>query len=391
MPLDKQRLLDRLRGLAFPGYSRDVVSLGVVRDLAIDGTVVEVVVDGAELAPAAREQLERGIRATLSAVDGVDEVRVRDVKSAGSPALKVVGSRPPRGVAAGGGVDRGLIPDVRRVIAVASGKGGVGKSTVAVNLAVALAAEGLRVGLLDADIYGPSIPLMFGLAGERPSFDDESRRLLPFDRCGVRLMSLGFLIEDADTAVIWRGPMVMKALEQLLGEVAWGALDVLVVDMPPGTGDAQLTMSQRVQLAGAVIVTTPQDVALADAIKGINMFRKVGVPLLGLVENMSYFRCPHCGERSEIFSHGGGRVQAERLDVPFLGEVPLDATLRASGDDGRPVVDAAPASALAGVFRAIARDVARSLALGPPDGEPATDAAGVFDRFRRLWKDPGSA
>jgi ATP-binding protein involved in chromosome partitioning len=305
--------------------------------------------------------------------------------------LKVVGARPRPTVAASGGVDAGLLPGVRHVIAVASGKGGVGKSTVAVNLAVALARGGARVGLLDADIYGPSIPLMFGLTGQTPEFDRKTGRLQPFERYGVRVMSLGFLIADADTAVIWRGPMVMKALEQLLGEVAWGELDVLVVDMPPGTGDAQLTLSQRVQLAGAVIVTTPQDVALADAIKGINMFRKVDVPLLGLVENMSYFNCPHCGERSEIFGHGGGRDAATRLGVPFLEHLPLDTAIRLSGDRGRPVVDELPDSSLAEAFSRIASQVKRSLKLDTVD-QPKKPAAagGMLDRFRRIWNDSDS-
>jgi ATP-binding protein involved in chromosome partitioning len=200
------------------------------------------------------------------------------------------------------------------------GKGGVGKSTVAVNLAIGLAQKGARVGLLDADIYGPSIPLMMGV-DERPDIDPSGRSIVPFDRFGVRFMSLGFLV-DKDAAVIWRGPMVMKAIEQLLRDVLWGELDVLVVDMPPGTGDAQLTLSQKVNLSGAVIVTTPQDVALADAIKGVAMFRKVGVPVLGIVENMSFFHCPHCGNRTDVFGHGGGRREATRLEAPFLGEIP---------------------------------------------------------------------
>jgi ATP-binding protein involved in chromosome partitioning len=249
---------------------------------------------------------------------------------------------------------------VKHVIAVASGKGGVGKSTVAVNLAVALAGGGAKVGLLDADIYGPSIPLMMGV-DEKPDLDPSGRALLPFVRFGVSFMSLGFLVEK-DTAVIWRGPMVMKAVEQLLRDVAWGDLDVLVVDMPPGTGDAQLTLSQKVRLSGAVIVTTPQDVALADASKGVAMFRKVGVPVLGIVENMSSFSCPHCGGRTDIFGHGGGRSEALRLDVPFLGEIDLDPAIRDGGDSGRPLVDGSPNSPRADAFRAIARKVLLALA-----------------------------
>jgi ATP-binding protein involved in chromosome partitioning len=259
-------------------------------------------------------------------------------------------------------------------VAVASGKGGVGKSTVAVNLGVALAQGGWRVGLLDADIYGPSIPLMMGV-DEQPRLDDEGVRIVPFERHGLRFMSLGFLV-DKRSAVIWRGPMVMKAVDQLLRDVAWGDLDILVVDMPPGTGDAQLTLSQRVRLAGAVIVTTPQDVALADAVKGVAMFRKVGVPVLGIVENMSFFSCPHCGERTDIFGHGGGRAEAGRSGVPFLGEIPLHLSIRDSGDTGQPIVASAPDSDPATRFRGIAARVRESLTSEPDD------AGGWFARLR---------
>jgi ATP-binding protein involved in chromosome partitioning len=298
-------------------------------------------------------------------------------------------SRPPSNVVAGG-IESELLPSVRHVVAVASGKGGVGKSTVAVNLAVALAREGASVGLLDADVYGPSIPLMLGQDGQ-PRFDAARRLAVPFERHGIRFMSLGFLA-PREEAIIWRGPMVMKAIDELLRNVDWGELDVLVVDMPPGTGDAQLTLSQKIRLAGAVIVTTPQDVALADAIKGIAMFRKVGVPILGLVENMSHFACPHCGERSEIFGHGGGRRQAERLDVPFLGEIPLDAAIRDGGDTGRPVAAEAPGSAQAEAFCAIARRVASSLGLAdaePPSSGADRDRPGLLGRLRDTLS-PGS-
>jgi ATP-binding protein involved in chromosome partitioning len=232
---------------------------------------------------------------------------------------------------------------------------------VAVNLAVALARAGARAGLLDADVYGPSIPLMMG-TDEPPRLTAGQRRLLPFERFDVRFMSLGFLVEK-ESAVIWRGPMVMKAITQLLGDVDWGALDVLVVDLPPGTGDAQLTLSQKVRLAGAVIVTTPQDVALADAVKAVAMFRKVDVPILGIVENMSYFACPHCGGRSEIFGHGGGRATAERLRVPFLGEIPLDPRIR-EGDVGAPAA-AETEGPRADAFAALAERVPAAVAQPP--------------------------
>jgi ATP-binding protein involved in chromosome partitioning len=243
-----------------------------------------------------------------------------------------------------------LLPDVKFIVAIASGKGGVGKSTTAVNLAVALAAQGLAVGLLDADIYGPSLPQMLG-AREKPR--TEGQKLIPIQRWGLQAMSIGFLV-DADTAMIWRGPMVMGALEQMMGQVSWGKLDIMVVDMPPGTGDAQLTMSQRVPLAGAVIVSTPQDVALIDAKRGVKMFEKVNVPVLGLIENMSFFCCPKCGERTEIFGHGGARTEAGRMGVEFLGELPLKLAIRELADAGTPIVAARPETEEAGHYRAIA-------------------------------------
>jgi ATP-binding protein involved in chromosome partitioning len=243
---------------------------------------------------------------------------------------------------------------VRAIIAVASGKGGVGKSTVAVNLALGLKANGLTVGVLDADIDGPSMPRMLGISG-RPSSAD-GKILRPMENYGIKCMSIGFLVPE-DTAMIWRGPMVMGALQQMLRDVAWGELDAMIVDMPPGTGDAQLTMAQQVSLAGAVIVSTPQDIALIDARRGLAMFNKVNVPVLGIIENMSYFLCPHCGERSEIFSHGGARREAGRLGTEFLGEVPIDLKIRETSDEGRPIVISEPNSPSAQTFRDIAARV----------------------------------
>ena len=243
-----------------------------------------------------------------------------------------------------------LLPEVRKIVAVASGKGGVGKSTTAVNLAVALAAQGLRVGLLDADIYGPSLPQMLG-AQEKPR--TEGQQIIPLQRWGLKAMSIGFLV-DAETPMIWRGPMVMGALEQMMGQVAWGALDIMVVDMPPGTGDAQLTMSQRVPLAGAVIVSTPQDVALLDARRGVKMFEKVNVPVLGVIENMSYYCCPNCNHRTDIFGHGGARAEAARMGVEFLGELPLKIDIRLLADAGTPIVAARPETEEAQSYRRIA-------------------------------------
>ncbi len=243
------------------------------------------------------------------------------------------------------------IPGVAAVIAVASGKGGVGKSTTALNLALGLRDLGLRVGLLDADIYGPSVPRLTGIR-EKPELNDE-RKMIPIQRFGLAVMSIGFLVEE-DTAMIWRGPMVMSAITQMLRDVAWGTLDVLVVDMPPGTGDAQLTLAQNVPLKGAVIVSTPQDLSLIDARRGLAMFTKVNVPVLGIVENMSYFQCPHCGGRSDIFGHGGARHEAERLGVPFLGEVPLHMDIREKSDSGLPVAVSDPDGVHAKIYRDIA-------------------------------------
>ena len=253
------------------------------------------------------------------------------------------------------------IPGVKKIIAVASGKGGVGKSTTAANLALGLAALGLKVGVLDADIYGPSVPRLFGLKG-KPSLVD-GRIMKPMEAFGLKIMSIGFLVED-DTPMIWRGPMVMSAITQMLREVAWGELDILVTDMPPGTGDAQLTMAQAVPLAGAVIVSTPQDLSLIDARRAVAMFGRVEVPVLGIVENMSYFVCPHCNTRSDIFAHGGARHEAERLGVPFLGEVPLHMSIRETSDSGRPLVATDPQGPHAAAYMAIARLVEARLAGG---------------------------
>ncbi|HZN54306.1 MAG TPA: Mrp/NBP35 family ATP-binding protein [Candidatus Polarisedimenticolaceae bacterium] len=337
MPVSERDVLEALSGVRYPGFTRDIVAFGVIRDLAIAEGAVSFRLELGPGNPAVRGTIEREARAALERLPGVTSVMIH-----GAPAAA------PAHAPGAGALDAALLPGVRHTIAVASGKGGVGKSTVAVNLAAGLARRGRRVGLLDADIYGPSIPLMMGV-DERPRIDPTGRSILPFDRWGVRFMSLGFLV-DKDTAVIWRGPMVMKAIEQLLRDVQWGELDVLVVDMPPGTGDAQLTLSQKIRLAGAVIVTTPQDVALADAIKGVAMFRKVGVPVLGIVENMSVFRCPHCGGLSDVFGSGGGRREAKRLGVPLLGEIPLDGAIREGGDAGRPVTAPGGDSPLAAGF-----------------------------------------
>ena len=250
------------------------------------------------------------------------------------------------------------ISGVKHIIAVASGKGGVGKSTTAGNLALAFQANGLRVGILDADIYGPSMPRLLAIT-DRPEMASENM-LKPMQKYGLEVMSMGFLV-DEDTPMIWRGPMVISAITQMLKDVAWGELDIMVVDMPPGTGDAQLTMAQQVPLAGAVIVSTPQDLSLIDARRGLNMFKRVDVPVLGIIENMSYFLCPKCGERSDIFSHGGARAEAQKLKVPFLGELPLHMSIRETSDSGRPIVASEPESAHSGLYKEIAAAVWKGL------------------------------
>jgi ATP-binding protein involved in chromosome partitioning len=336
---------DALKGVKFPGMSRDIVAFGFVQRVTASAGSVSVDLQMSTHNPAAGEKVRDEVERTLRALPGVAAVQVNMnvVKPQGreESAQKAIAR------------DSGLIPEVKRVVAVASGKGGVGKSTVAANLAVALAQLGHRVGLLDVDIYGPSVPTMFGIT-QRPRVIDN--RIFPFEKYGLRLMSLGFILET-DTPVIWRGPMVMKAIEQMLGDVEWGALDYLILDLPPGTGDAQLTVTQRVQLAGAVIVTTPQDVALIDARKGLAMFRKVNVPVLGIVENMSTFICPHCGHATDIFKRDGGRKTADLLGTAFLGSIPLDPQIVLGGDAGVPISVADPKGHHGEAFRRVAREV----------------------------------
>ncbi|MEC8792907.1 MAG: Mrp/NBP35 family ATP-binding protein [Pseudomonadota bacterium] len=354
--IDEAGVLAALATVIEPDSGRDVVSLKMVSGLVVkDGNVgFSLEVDPAR--GEALEPLRQAAEAAVFALDGVSSVTaVLTAHSAGGESAAP--AAPPRGdTGAGlGGARAPLLPDVGAIIAVASGKGGVGKSTVACNLALGLARLGLSVGLLDADIYGPSLPRMMGATG-RPSTDDAGKTLIPMAAHGLKCMSIGFMVAE-DSPMIWRGPMVMSALEQMLRDVAWGALDVLVVDMPPGTGDAQLTMAQRVPLAGAVIVSTPQDIALLDARKGLNMFRKVSVPVLGIVENMSFFHCPKCGERSDIFGHGGARADAEAYGVDFLGEVPLHMAIRSAGDGGAPIVVGASESPEATAFMTVAAAV----------------------------------
>ncbi len=370
MSVTQQQVLDALAGVRSPrGVA--LTNAGVLSPITVgDGKVFfSINVDAAEARAweTVRAQAESAVKAIPGVVGAMIALTAERKAGAAAPppphrpapghshgVAPVAAHRPPPNPAGSPMARQSEIPGVAAVIAVASGKGGVGKSTTALNLALGLRDLGLRVGLLDADIYGPSVPRLTGIRG-KPELNAD-RKMIPIERFGLAVMSIGFLVEE-DTAMIWRGPMVMSAITQMLRDVAWGTLDVLVVDMPPGTGDAQLTLAQNVPLKGAVIVSTPQDLSLIDARRGLAMFTKVNVPVLGIVENMSYFQCPHCGTRSDIFGHGGARHEADRLGVPFLGEIPLHMAIRATSDSGNPVVASEPDGPHAAIYRAIAAKV----------------------------------
>jgi ATP-binding protein involved in chromosome partitioning len=362
MAVNKEQVLAALEGVATPSGT-PLPRTGALSDVVAGDSKVffSITVDAAEVK--AWEPVRKRAEEVVRALPGVQSALVA------LTAERRAGAAPPRPPPGRAMPARGApraealqgVPDVAAIIAVASGKGGVGKSTTAVNLALGLSALGLKVGILDADIYGPSLPKLLAIR-ERPQTIGGTR-LKPITRYGLTVMSIGFLI-DEDTAMIWRGPMVISALTQMLREVEWGTLDVMVVDMPPGTGDAQLTMAQQVPLKGAIIVSTPQDLALIDARRGVSMFKRVNVPVLGVIENMSYFLCPHCGTRSDIFGHGGARHEAQRLGVPFLGEVPLDMAIREKSDAGLPLVATEPDGPHARIYRDIAAKVADQLKAG---------------------------
>ena len=344
MALTEQGLMDALKGVIDPNTGQDFVSARAIKNVSITGGDVAFDV---ELGYPAKSQIP-GFRMSLVAaaktVSGVENVSVNIV-------TKIVPHSVQRGVQ--------LLPSVKNIVAVASGKGGVGKSTTAVNLALALAAEGASVGVLDADIYGPSIPMMMGISGKPASADGKTME--PMENHGVQVMSIGFLVAQ-DEAMIWRGPMATQALEQLLRQTNWKELDYLIVDMPPGTGDIQLTLSQRVPMTGAIIVTTPQDIALLDARKGIKMFQKVGVPILGIVENMAVHVCSNCGQVEHIFGADGGKRMAAEYDMDYLGALPLDMQIRLQADSGQPTVVADPDGEVASIYKAVARKVAVAIA-----------------------------
>ncbi len=354
--ITKEQVIERLSEVQHEAIGGDIVSRGLVSDVFIaDGKVFFSITVPSDLAERL-EPLRQSAEQAVKAIDGVKGAVValtaeKKPGETGRPASAPAPAPAPQKQTQAPQPAKPGVPGVGSIIAVASGKGGVGKSTTAVNLALGLQANGLSVGILDADIYGPSMPRLLAIKGKPQQVD--GKLLKPMEAYGLKVMSMGFLVEE-DTPMIWRGPMVVSALTQMLREVDWGQLDVIVVDMPPGTGDAQLTLAQRVPLAGAVIVSTPQDLALIDARKGINMFKKVEVPILGLIENMSYFLCPSCGERSDIFGHGGAKDEATRIGVPFLGEVPLHMDIRATSDSGRPVVASEPDGAHAAIYKAVA-------------------------------------
>ncbi len=342
----EEDVLNALRTVKDPDLGRDLVSLGMIHDLEIqDGKVSFALVLTTPACPV-RNEMKEWARAAVARVPGVSEVNV-EMRS-----QTVAGRRVSQ---------EQLIPKVKNVIAVASGKGGVGKSTTSVNVALALAETGAQVGLMDADIYGPNIPLMMGLK-ERPELHGTDGRIEPVLSYGIKLISIGFFV-DVDSPVIWRGPMVHSAIQQFLRDVDWGELDYLVIDLPPGTGDAPLSLAQLIPLSGVVIVTTPQDVALQDVYKGIAMFRRLEVPIIGVVENMSYFVCPNCSTKHRIFGEGGGKKVARHFGVPFLGEVPLNPRVREGGDEGRPIILTDPQSVEAEAYRQVAGAIAAQVSI----------------------------
>ncbi|MCK4738839.1 MAG: iron-sulfur cluster carrier protein ApbC [Deltaproteobacteria bacterium] len=343
--ITQSQVLDSLSSVMDPDLNKDLVSLNMIRNIRIEGGEVSFSLVLTSHACPLKKELEDSARKAVETIDGVTKVDIEVTaevpKSKGLP-------------------DKKGVPNVKNTIAVASGKGGVGKSTVSVNLALALAKEGSKVGILDIDIYGPSIPMMMGIHKEVAT--TEANKLIPHKAHGVKLMSVGFML-DEETPLIWRGPLVMKLVQQFLMDVEWGELDYLVIDLPPGTGDAQLTLVQTIPLTGVVIVSTPQDVALIDARRAIKMFNEVKVPILGIVENMSVFVCPHCNEETEIFSKGGGEKTSKRYDVPLLGSIPINLSVRECGDEGKPIVEAKPDSVEAKALTDIAKKVAASISV----------------------------
>jgi ATP-binding protein involved in chromosome partitioning len=342
--VEKDEVLSALRGVVDPDLHKDIVSLGFVKDVAVRGGEVDFTIELTTPACPVKEDMKAQAEALVRAVPGVTAARAKMTAN----------------VSTRGGMGRQQVPGIRNIVAVGAGKGGVGKSTTSVNLAVAIAQKGARVGLLDGDVYGPNIPQMLGLS-EAPEVSPD-KRILPPEALGIRVISMGMLVPP-DQPIIWRGPMLHSAVQQFIRDVAWGEIDYLVVDLPPGTGDVALSMAQSVPMAGAVVVTTPQGVSVADVKKAVGMFRQLSIPVLGVIENMSYFVCGHCGERTDIFGYGGGRRMAEEMQIPFLGEVPIDTRVRSGGDEGRPIVAVAPDAPAAKAFLDLASRVAAQVSI----------------------------
>jgi len=359
--MNKEKALELFRTIKYPGFSRDIVSFGIIKDFEIENKNAVVSLNITSNDEKKKKEIVDAIISVLKESGEVDEVEIKEAEQ-----IKSQATPQPQNQWAG----QSLIKGVKHTIAVASGKGGVGKSTVASNLAICLSKLGHKVGLLDCDIYGPSVPTIMGTS-EKPGIG-EGRKIIPLEKHGIKLMSLGLLLDD-EAPVIWRGPIVAKLITQFIDDITWGEIDYLVMDLPPGTGDVQLTLAQKVKLTGAIIVTTPQNLALLDADKGAAMFRQVNAPVLGIVENMSTFYCPHCKEETDIFGSGGGEREALKLRVPFLGKVPIEPIVRKSGDDGIPVVISAPESSSAKAFMVIAERVLSSI--GVQEESPVLETA----------------
>ena len=344
MSVDKDQVLYALRGVVDPDLHKDIVTLGFVKEVAVAGGEVDFTIELTTPACPVKDEMKAQAEALVRALPGVTAARAKMTAN----------------VSTRGGMGRQQVPGIRNIVAVGAGKGGVGKSTTSVNLAVALAQKGARVGLIDGDVYGPNIPQMLGLT-EAPEVSPE-KRILPPQAMGIKVISMGMLVPP-DQPIIWRGPMLHGAVQQFMRDVEWGELDYLVVDLPPGTGDVALSMAQSVPMAGAVVVTTPQGVSVSDVRKAVGMFRQLSIPVLGVIENMSYFVCGHCSERTEIFGNGGGKKMAEELQIPFLGEVPIDTRVRSGGDEGRPIVAEAPDAPAAQAFQSLASRVAAQVSI----------------------------
>ena len=346
MELTRERIIKVLKGVNYPGFNRDIVSFGLVKDILVEGSKVTLSIVLPKPDRELQSAIEEEVRKAVFGIPGVEDLSMK------------IGSRAQKQITADADGEKSKLPDVKYYIAVASGKGGVGKSTIATNLSLAISKKRQKVGLMDADIWGPSAPLMMGIS-EKPRATDNDK-IVPIEKFGLKVMSIGFLVNEED-AVIWRGPMVHGAIKQFIEDVEWSGTDYLVIDLPPGTGDAQLSLAQTAPISGGVIVTTPQDVALVDVRRGILMFNKLNIPILGIVENMSYLDMPDVDGRIDIFGRGGGRRMAERFEVPFLGEIPIDPRIRIGGDNGTPIVESDPQSAAGKAFFEIADRILESI------------------------------